>query len=88
MPEPSLGSIRADIDAIRAALTRLGAIPPLPKREPRKGVVYVHLYADVNDIVRAYTTHTATLPFELGKRVASLAVPWREGEGLTNEERP
>lgn len=85
----AIDSIRADIEAIRGALTRLGALPPLPERKPpRKGVVYVHIYTDVHDVVRAYTTQTATLPFELGNRIASVAVPWNEGDGLTDEEWP
>ena len=47
----------------------------------------MHLCRDPNDVVRAYAT-AATLPSSSAERVASLAVPWREGEGLTDEEGP
>lgn len=88
MPEPTLGSIRADIDAIRAALTRLGALPPPPERKPRKGRVFVYLYADTNDIVRSHASAIVLAPESFQKLLACVEVFWREGEGLTGEERP
>lgn len=86
MAQPSLGSIQSDINAIRDALVRMGAIPKPPERKPRSGTVYVHLYTDTNDVVRTYTTPTPQLSFDLDGHLATVAVSWREGEGLQERQ--
>ena len=44
-PQADLGSIRADIAAIRDALVRLGKLPPEPQPKPRHGAVSLWVWA-------------------------------------------